>query len=141
MCCQLFISMSLYHFIQLCNHYISYRTFLSPPESSLMAISSQFLSPPHPQVTIFKFLSPQISFVYSFFPKFYLSVFGCAGSSLPCVCVRARAGFLQLHQARASHRSGFSCGAQTRGHTGSQPLGRELSSCGTWVQLLCKSID
>ena len=91
-----------------------------------------------------------------FFKLINLFIFGCVGSSLPCI------GFLQLQRAGAtlrcgawaSHCSGFSfCRAQalsTRASVvvahgliscGFQALEHRLSSCGARAQLLCGMWD
>ena len=84
---------------------------------------------------LFFFLSK--AFIYLLFFKFiYLFIFGCIGSSLPCM------GFLQLRRAgaalpcgaQASHCGSFSCcGAQALGAWASVVVARRLSGCGSWA--------
>ena len=80
--------------------------------------------------------------IFIYFLKFYLFIFGCAGSSLLLRLFSSCSEWELLSScgAKASH-CGEPCGAQALGARASVVVARGLSSCGAEGQLLCGMWD
>ena len=89
------------------------------------------------------------NYIIFFFFKFYLLIFGCAGSSLllGLFSRRREQGLLFSCGAQPSHCSGFSCcgsrALELAGFSscGSQAIEHRLGTCGAWAQFPCGTRD